>query len=114
MRKACLGGWQEFVGGPKPTLSDGVFNYALAEFWKREGDSTALTAEQISYAAGSPGRVFKLAEDSVVSRLMVVAELTGGAWEWRDTAGLRRGHQLAAYDQGPLLQQSYAAPRRPA
>ncbi len=112
IREARLGGWHEFVRGPKPTLSDGVFNYALAEFWKREGDSTALTAEQICYAAGSPGRVFKLDEDSVISRLMVVAELTGGAWEWRDTAGLRQVHQLAAFDPVPLLQQSYAAPRR--
>src|SRR5260221_12444071 len=101
MRKACLGGWQEFVGGPKPTLSDGVFNYALAEFWKREGDSTALTAEQICYAAGSPGRVFKLDEDSVISRLMVVAELTGGAWELRDTPGVRQGRRAAALDPVP-------------
>src|SRR5260221_5589059 len=102
MRKACLGGWQEFVGGPKPTLSDGVFNYALAEFWKREGDSTALTAEQICYAAGSPGRVFKLDEDSVISRVMDLAELTGGAWGSRHTAGPWQGHQLAAFDPVPL------------
>lgn len=109
IREARLGGWHEFVRGQKPTLSDGVFNFALAEFWKREGDSTALTAEQICYGSGSPGRVFKLDEDSLISRLMGVADQTGGAWEWRDSAGLRQVHQLASYDPFPLLKQGYGS-----
>jgi hypothetical protein len=109
IREARLGGWHEFVRGPKPTLTDGVFNFALAEFWRREGDATTLTAEQICYGSGSPGRVFKLDEDSVVSRLMRVADQTGGAWEWRDTAGLRQVHQVRPYDPLPSLQQGYGA-----
>jgi hypothetical protein len=111
IREARLGGWHEFVRGPKPTLSDGAFNYALSQFWKREGDSTALTAEQICYAVGSPGRVFKLDEDSVVSRLMGIADQTSGAWEWRDTAGLRQVHQLEVFDPLARLEQIYAGPR---
>ena len=90
VREARLGGWYEFVRGPKPTLPDGIFAYALADFWKRQGGSTALSAEQICYAPGSPGRVFKLDEDSVTTRLMRLDDLTDNAWQWTDTAGLRQ------------------------
>jgi len=98
IREARLGGWYEFVRGPKPSLHDGVFAYALAQFWERQGGSTALTAEQICYAPGSPGRVFKLDEDSVITRLMRLDEITDEAWQWTDTAGLRQIQRRADID----------------
>jgi hypothetical protein len=103
VREARLGGWYEFVRGPKPTLPVGVFAYALGEFWERQGGSTALTAEQVCYAPGSPGRVFKLDEDSIITRLMGLHSLTRGAWEWTDTAGLRQIHRLRDYDPFELI-----------
>lgn len=91
VRHVRSGGWYEFVRGPKPTLSDGVFGYALGSFWRNHhNDVATLTAEQICYAPGSPGRVFKLDEDSVVTRLLRLEEQTKGAWVWTDTAGLRQ------------------------
>ncbi len=90
IREARLGGWYEFVRGPKPSLHDAIFAYALGDYWDRSGGSTTLTAEQICYAPGSPGRVFKLDEDSVVTRLMRLDDLTDSAWQWVDTAGLRQ------------------------
>jgi hypothetical protein len=107
IREARLGGWYEFVRGPKPTLPDGVFAFALERFWERQGGSTALTAEQICYEAGSPGRVFKLDEDSLITRLMRVNELTGGAWEWTDTAGLRQVQRRSSFDPLPLVAADY-------
>ena len=109
IREARFGGWFEFVRGPKPTLPAGVFAYALGQFWERQGGSTVLTAEQIAYAPGSPGRVFKLDEDSVVTRLMSLADLTGGAWRWTDTAGLRQVQRLSDIDPVRLVAGSYAA-----
>jgi hypothetical protein len=108
VREARLGGWYEFVRGPKPTLPDGVFAMALEQFWERQGGSTALTAEQICYEPGSPGRVFKLDEDSLITRLMRLSELTGGAWEWTDTAGLRQVQRRSDFDPLPLLAEDYA------
>lgn len=110
IREARLGGWYEFVRGPKPSLHDAVFTYALGEFWKRSGGATTLTAEQICYAPGSPGRVFKLDEDSVITRLMRLDDITNGAWLWVDTAGLRQIQRAAPFDALGVLPLAY--PRR--
>jgi hypothetical protein len=102
------GDWFEFVRGPKPTLSDGVFGYALGSFWERHHKGIAtLTAEQICYAPGSPGRVFKLDEDSVVTRLMSLEDLTEGAWVWTDTAGLRQIQKQRDLDLLAILAKAY-------
>ncbi|MGO4129272.1 DUF4007 family protein [Inquilinus sp. YAF38] len=107
IREARFGGWHEFVRGPKPTLPDGIFAYALADFWSRQGGSSTLTAENVCYAAGSPGRVFKLDEDSVVTRLMGLEALTGGAWIWTDTAGLRQVQRISDVDPMELVALAY-------
>lgn len=107
VREARIGGWYEFVRGPKPTLSDGIFAYALAQFWERQGGSTALTAEQICYAPGSPGRVFKLDEDSVITRLMRLDDVTSDAWQWTDTAGLRQIQRREDIDPLSLIVLAY-------
>lgn len=108
VREARIGGWFEFVRGPKPTLPDGVFALALDQFWQRTGgDSTTLTAEQVTYEPGSPGRVFKLDEDSVVTRLMALDAITDGSWTWTDTAGLRQVHRRHEPDWLGLLTRSY-------
>ncbi len=110
IREARLGGWYEFVRGPKPSLHDAVFAYALGDFWERSGGATTLTAEQICYGPGSPGRVFKLDEDSVITRLMRLDDLTDGAWLWVDTAGLRQIQRAASFD--PLDTLALAYPRQ--
>lgn len=107
IREARLGGWYEFVRGPKPSLPDSVFAYALKDFWAHEGNGPTLTAEQICYAPGSPGRVFKLDEDSVITRLMRLGDITGGALQWTDTAGLRQVQRIAEIDSLALVAAAY-------
>lgn len=107
IREARLGGWYEFVRGPKPSLHDAVFVFALADYWEKSGGATTLTAEQICYAPGAPGRVFKLDEDSVISRLMRVSDLTEGAWLWVDTAGLRQIQRAANFNALGILPLAY-------
>lgn len=111
IRESRLSGQFEFVRGPKPNLKDGVFALVLKQFWERwHPNSPTLSAEQASYGAGSPGRVFKLDEDSVMARLARIGESTGGAIVWTDTAGLRQvslTRSLATIDDGALVAASY-------
>lgn len=83
-----------FRRGPKASLHDGLFAYALLDYWDRSAPGlTTLAFEAIAYGEGSPGRVFKLDEDSVAERLFNLDGLTGGALTWTDTAGLRQVHR---------------------
>lgn len=80
-----------FRRGPKPTLSNGMFIYALIDYWEAL-DSTAksMAFESIAYGEGSPGRIFKLDEESVAERLFSLEDFTGGVFSWTDTSGLRQ------------------------
>ncbi|WP_127143116.1 DUF4007 family protein [Pelagibacterium montanilacus] len=80
----------QFRRGAKPTLPDGVFLYALHEFWMRHApDQQTLSVEALTFEPGSPGRVFKLDEDALVERLARIEESTARAYLWSDTAGVR-------------------------
>jgi hypothetical protein len=83
-----------FRRGPKATLHDGMFTYALLDFWKSAAPGlSSLAFESIAFEEGSPGRVFKLDEDSIAERLLALEDLTLGALSWTDTAGLRQVHR---------------------
>lgn len=80
-----------FVRGPKSTLRDGIFTYALIDFWLRYAPNAAtLSFEVIAYAPGAPGRVFQFDENDVAERLAALDEVTGGVLRWSETAGLKQ------------------------
>jgi len=80
-----------FVRGPKSTLSDGVFTFALIDFWSRYAPNVAtLSFEVIAHAPGGPGRVFQFDENDVADRLAALDDVTGGALLWSETAGLKQ------------------------
>ena len=79
-----------FRRGPKPGLPDGVVHYAMLDFWKRFApDARTLSVETVAFEPGSPGRVFKLDEHSLVDRLARIEAASRGAFLWTDTAGVR-------------------------
>jgi hypothetical protein len=83
-----------FRRGPKATLHDGMFAYALLDFWESAAPGlSSLAFETIAFGEGSPGRVFKLDEDSIAERLLALEDLTRGALSWTDSAGLRQVHR---------------------
>ena len=79
-----------FVRGAKSSLGDGVFAYALFDFWARHTTSATLSLEAIAHEPGSPGRVFLLDENDVADRLADLADVTRGAFRWSETAGLKQ------------------------
>mgnify|MGYP003382648756 FL=1 len=99
-----------FRRGPKASLHDGVFAYALIDFWDRTADGqSSLAFEAVAYAEGSPGRVFKLDEESIAQRLISLADFTGGKLVWTDSAGLRQVHRkaLAKEDRKEMVRRAY-------
>lgn len=100
-----------FRRGPKSTLTDAFFTWALLDFWQRHrAGESSLTFETAAYAPGSPGRVFKLDEESVAERLFTLSELTDGKLRWSDTSGLRqvyRGDFECEMMMARLLRESY-------
>jgi hypothetical protein len=97
-------GYFSFRRGPKPTLHNGMFAYALLDFWQREfAGQSSLAFETIAYGEGSPGRVFKLDEDSVAERLLALEDLTKKDISWTDTAGLRQVHRKTEISKELLI-----------
>ena len=79
-----------FVRGPKTTLGDGVFTYALMDFWSRYSNAATLSFEAIAHAPGGLGRVFLFDENDVADRLATLDDVTDGAVRWSETAGLKQ------------------------
>ena len=80
-----------FVRGPKLSLGDGVFVYALLDFWRGYAKNAAtLSFEAIAHEPGGPGRVFLLDENDVADRLAGLEDVTVGKLRWSETAGLKQ------------------------
>lgn len=92
-----------FVRGRKSTLGDGVFIYALIDFWSRYSNGGTLSFEVIAHAPGGPGRVFLLDETEVADRLAKLDGVTGGALRWSETAGLKQVVRAVDIDQEGAL-----------
>lgn len=80
----------EFRRGPKRSLPDGIFAYALLEYWKRQAAGSVMAFDRVAHDYGSPGRVFKLDEGAVADRLMALEALTDGDIQWTEQAGIRQ------------------------
>lgn len=103
-------GQYAFRRGPKASLHDGAFAYALIDFWDRTAaGQSSLAFEAVAYAEGSPGRVFKLDEESIAQRLISLADFTGGKLSWTDSAGLHQVHRkpLSKEDRKEMVRRAY-------
>ncbi|NGP16607.1 DUF4007 family protein [Devosia aurantiaca] len=97
------------VRGAKPSLGQGVFLYALLDFWDRYASLAAsrrnsLSFEAIAYEPGSPGRVFLLDETDLADRLAELETFTGGALMWSETAGLKQVLRRRDIDEAEALE----------
>lgn len=103
-------GQYAFRRGPKASLHDGVFAYALVDFWDRKAEGqSSLAFETVAYGEGSPGRVFKLDEESIAQRLISLSDFTGRKLEWTDSAGLRQVHRksMNREDMKNMIRRAY-------
>jgi len=99
-----------FVRGAKPTLGNGVFLYALIDFWGHHSSARTLSFEAIAHEVGSPGRVFLLDEDDLFRRLQDLEDVSGGTFQWSETAGMKqviREGDLSLDDALMILKNDY-------
>ena len=103
------GSGYEFQRGNKETLPIEVVTWALNTFWRshfsRQG---SLSFSHLMYDPLSPGRVFRLDEDTMTTHLENLGQLTEGAWEYDETAGLKQVRRHRDLNQMELLKRYYA------
>lgn len=81
----------EFRRGAKRSLPNGVFAFALLDYWQRlEHAGSVMAFDRVAHDYGSPGRVFKLDETAVADRLIALEDLTHGQIQWTEQAGIRQ------------------------
>lgn len=79
------------VRGAKPTLTNGMFAFATAEFWLRQYSNVGtLSFDALLHEPGSPGRVFLLDEAALSDLVTSLEETTQGAIAWSESTGLRQ------------------------
>ncbi len=100
-----------FARGPKDSLPDAVFAYALFDYARQHGERRAFTFDELAYGALGVGRVFKLDEPSLAERLDRLDALTGGAWQFSETAGLKQVVLMRDIDGLGLLDSYYSQQR---
>jgi hypothetical protein len=100
----------QFSRGEQKALPDGIFAYALLDYWAQRDMNTGsrqntLSFESIAHEYGSPGRVFKLDENSVGDRLINMEEVTDGALRWSDSSGVRQLSRISSESAASILPQ---------
>ena len=74
--------------GPRDSLGDGIFLYALVEFWKNYSSAQTLTFETVLHTEGSPGKIFCLDENDLGDRVTRLENFTKGDFDWSQSAGV--------------------------
>lgn len=86
-----------FVRGPKESLPQEVFSFALVDFWRNQHpDGASMAFERLLYDPGSPGAAFKLSEPDLARRLEDLESWTGLRFD--ETAGLRTVYRIEGVD----------------
>ena len=97
----------QFQRGPQVSLPDEIFAFAVADFWQPAKQLQSMAFEKLAYDPGSPGRIFKLDEDSLVSRLETLSRTTNQAFAYDETAGLKQVYKHRETDPLTILRRYY-------
>lgn len=100
----------QFRRGAQQTLPDGIFLYAVLQFWKVFAPAAeTLALHDLARQPGSPGGLFKIDESSLAERLEGLERLTDGALTYGETAGLRQLYRKQQLEAEEFLAEAYAA-----
>lgn len=77
------------VSGPRPDLPDELVAFAALQQARALGRAT-VAFNELAYAERSPGRIFRLDEDALLSRLLRFEAVTGGRAVYSEGGGIRQ------------------------
>lgn len=102
------GNGYEFQRGEKETLPIEVFTATLVAFWDlRFLGREALPFSDVMYAPLSPGRIFRLDEDTMTAYLENLAQLTNEALQYDETTGLKQVYRRSDLNPMKFLERYY-------
>ena len=92
----------------KPQISQALFVYCLNDFWNTyHSREQTLSFRDVASGHGSPGQVFKLPEQEIVSRLENIENSTNGAISFHESVNLSRIQRHQEIDRDELLAAIY-------
>lgn len=98
----------EFQRGEKETLPVEMFASTLVAFWDTSFPKrNELPFSELMYAPLSPGRIFRLDEDTMTVYLETLSELTNNSLQYDETAGLKQVYRHKDLNQIELLENYY-------
>jgi len=94
----------------KPDITAELFVYCLNEFWqKRHVNEATLPLREVAHGHGSPGQVFKLAEEDVRTRIENLAQHSDGMFAYTESASLQQIRKNSEGKRMKLLKAIYSA-----
>lgn len=98
----------EFLRGEKENLPVEVVAATIDAFWTlRFSEEGPLPFSELMYAPLSPGRIFRLDEDTMTTYLEDLAQCTKGALQYDETAGLKQVYRHEDLNTRELLKRYY-------
>ena len=97
----------ELHKGPKSSLSQGIFEFALNDYWSKQNNQI-ITFEKLMYDYGSPGKVFQLDEKSLEEYLDNMGQSANKIFQFdKGAGGLRQISKIKDVKQSQLLSDCY-------
>ena len=97
-----------FNRGPQALLPDGILFYATLDYWDRvRPDRDTMSLHDLAHQPGSPGRLFKIDEDSLAMRYEQVEQWTKGSMNYDETAGMKQLYRREKVSPIAILKQTY-------
>ena len=97
----------ELHKGPKSSLSQGIFEFALNDYWSKQNNQI-ITFEKLMYDYGSPGKVFQLDEKSLEEYLDNMGQSSNKIFQFdKGAGGLRQISKIQDVKQSQLLSNCY-------
>jgi hypothetical protein len=93
----------------KPDVTPELFVYCLNDFWQnRHAREATLPLREVAHGHGSPGQVFKLAEEDVRTRIEDLAQRSHGLFAYTESASLQQIRKTGEGKRMKLLKTIYS------